>query len=59
MSSYSSDMVLKSAFQYELLNVHPIKEIPEGREAQEIIVKYFKRRIKEIDETHNQCERVS
>ena len=56
--SYSIDMLLKSAFSYELRCVLNLVEIEYQDEAYIHVVEYLKNRIKEIDGEHNgQIER--
>lgn len=51
--SYSIDMLLKSAFSYELRCVLNLVEIEYQDEAYIYVVEYLKNRIKEIDGEHN------
>lgn len=56
--SYSIDMLLKSAFSYEIRSVLDLVQIDEQDEPHIIIKEYLEKRIKEIDRTHNgQSER--
>jgi hypothetical protein len=50
--NYSTDMILKSAFEYELNNLLKLVNIQEGKIAQIAIIDYLERRIKEIKDRY-------
>jgi len=51
--SYSVDMLLRSAFVYEILNNLNLVEVEYQDENYLNIKSYFERRVKEIDDEHN------
>ena len=52
MSSYSIDLIKRSAFEDELHNIIDILPEEEKQEDLAVVINYFKYRMKEIDTKH-------